>query len=137
MDVSFNPNTDLLYQIGSHHATGAFRKIMDISGRFQCTFKDITLLQHLLEQASDSTNLTAKGGIDESTLAADSGWTGSVSRSAAASLVFTNPQDATKILTIELQGLSFDEHSTSGLEPVEVIMQELPFKALAAQIVQV
>ena len=137
VDVSFNPNTDLLYQIGSHHATGAFRKIMDISGRFQCTFKDITLLQHLLEQASDSTNLTAKGGIDESTLAADSGWTGSVSRSAAASLVFTNPQDATKILTIELQGLSFDEHSTSGLEPVEVIMQELPFKALAAQIVQV
>ena len=127
VDVSFNPNADLLYKIGSHHATGAFRKVMDISGRFQCTFKDITLLQHLLEQASDSTNLTAKGGIAQA-----SGATG-----AAATLTFTNPQDASKILTIELQGLSFDEHSTSGLEPVEVIMQELPFKALSAKITQV
>ena len=127
VDVSFNPNADLLYKIGQHYATGAFRKVMDISGRFQCTFKDITLLQHLLEQASDSTNLTAKGGIAQA-----SGATG-----AAATLTFTNPQDASKILTIELQGLSFDEHSTSGLEPVEVIMQELPFKALSAKITQV
>ena len=74
-----------------------------------------------------STNLTAKGGIAQA-----SGATG-----AAATLTFTNPQAASKILTIELQGLSFDEHSTSGLEPVEVIMQELPFKALSAKITQV
>ena len=127
VDVSFNPNADLLYKIGSHHATGAFRKVMDISGRFQCTFKDITLLQHLLDQAADATASTAKGGIAQA-----SGATG-----AAATLTFTNPQDASKILTIELQGLSFDEHSTSGLEPVEVIMQELPFKALSAKITQV
>jgi len=126
VDINFNQNSDLLYKIGSHHATGAFRKVLDITGRFQCTFKDITLLQHLLDQAADATALTAKGGIDED----------SSTPTVAASLTFTNPQDADQILTIELTGLSFDEHSVTGLEPVEVVFQDLPFKAIAAKITQ-
>tara|TARA_R110002020_G_scaffold385655_2_gene596564 strand:+ start:2461 stop:3501 length:1041 start_codon:yes stop_codon:yes gene_type:complete len=127
VDVNFNQNAELLYKLGSHYATQSFRKVLDITGRFQTTFKDITLLQHLLDQASDSTNLTAKGGIAED----------SSSPTVAAKLVFTNPQDSSKILTIELTGLSFDEHSVSGLEPVEVVYQELPFKALAAKVTQI
>jgi|TARA_R110000824_G_scaffold356890_2_gene544188 hypothetical protein len=127
VDVNFNQNAELLYKLGSHYATQSYRKVLDITGRFQTTFKDITLLQHLLEQASDSTNLTAKGGIAED----------SSSPTVAAKLVFDNPQDTSKKLTIELTGLSFDEHSVTGLEPVEVVYQELPFKALAAKITQI
>jgi len=130
VDINFNNNAELLYKLGSHYATQSFRRVLDITGRFQTTFKDITLLQHLLDQASDSTNLTAKGGIAE---ASASGSNSPV----AAKLVFTNPQDSSKTLTIELNGLSFDEHSISGLEPVEVVYQELPFKALTAKITQV
>jgi len=126
-NITFNQNADLLYGLGEHHAKEAYRKVLEVTGSFTTTFKDNLLLQHVLDQAADYTGSgvgagDSKGGIDED------------GSNVALSLVLTSGDDSGKSITIDLQGLSFDEHSITGLEPIEPVMQDLPFKARVARI---
>ena len=127
-NITFNQNGELLYGLGSQHAQEKFRRVLEVTGSFTTTFKDNLLLQHLLDQAEDYTGSggvgsgDGKGGIDED------------GSNVAASLVLTSADDSGKSITIDLQGLSFDSHSVTGLEPVEPVMQDLPFKARVARV---
>ena len=40
-------------------------------------------------------------------------------------------------MTIEFEGVSFGEHSVTGLEPVQPVFEELPFKARSAKIASI
>ena len=122
-NINFNANQNLLYQLGSHHAVDSYRQVFEITGSFQTSFKDLTHLTHLLNQASDDVN--SKG------ISNKSGNTMVDVSSVGAELQFTN---GTRHIQVELQGLSFGSHDISGLVPVQPVFEELPFKALAARV---
>lgn len=122
LDLSINQNAELLYKLGSHQAVDAYRRVLEISGRFRTSWKDKTHLQHLIDQATDATALTNKGGILENS-------------NVACELTFNNPEDNNKDMIITLKGLAFDDHTVSGLEPVEPLFEDLSFHAQALKVV--
>jgi len=109
VDVTFTTNNELLYGLGSHYAKTSFRKIFDIGGRFKTTFKDKYLLQHVIDQSR-----TENETINED------------ASNVALELMFTNGNRSMKF---EFGGVSLNDHSTSGIEPAEVIYEELNWKA--------
>ena len=109
VDVTFTTNNELLYGLGSHYAQTSFRKIFDIGGRFKTTFKDKTLLQHVIDQSRTEVEVLPQ---DSSNVALE--------------LMFTN---GTKSMKFEFGGISLNDHSTSGIEPAQIIYEELNFKA--------
>ena len=119
IDVSFSTSAELLYALGSHYAQNSFRKVFDIGGRFKTTFKDSALLQYVIDQSIPTLET-------EVLPVASSGTTG-----VALSLTFTN---GSKSITIEFQGVSLTDHSTSGLEPNEVLYEDVSFKAKSSRI---
>ena len=52
----------------------------------------------------------------------------------SAELTFTSTEDNGKSMKIELKGLSFGDHTVTGLEPVEPVFEELSWKAQAARV---
>jgi len=115
IDVSFATNAELLFGLGKHYAQNAFRKVFDIGGRFKTTIKDGALLQYVIDQSII--------GTETETLVPVSG-VGLV-------LTFTN---GTKSIKIEFGGVSLTDHSASGLEPNEVLFEEVNFKAKSSKI---
>ena len=123
-DMTFNQNAELLYKLGQHHAAESFRKVLDISGSFKTSWQNTTLFTHILNQANDLAE--QDGSIPPVPSGDDSGL--------GAKLTFTHAGDSGKSLVILLKGISFGEHSVTGLEPVEPVFEELPFKCKSAQI---
>ena len=114
VDLTFATNAELLWGLGSHHASTVFRKIFDVTGRFKTSFKNGELIQAVVDQAIAGTETmeeTANVGLD---------------------LTFTN---GSKSLKIELGGISITDHSVSGIEPAEPIFEEVNIKAKSARIV--
>lgn len=115
IDVSFATSAELLYALGSHYAQNSFRKVFDIGGRFKTTFKDSALLQYVIDQSIltlETETLTGTAGV-------------------GLSLTFTN---GNKSILIEFGGVSLTDHSTSGLEPNEVLYEDVSFKAKSSRI---
>jgi hypothetical protein len=123
VDITFSPNTELLWGLGSHYAQNAFRRVFDIGGRFRTTFKDGTLLQYVIDQS-----IKGAKSIAAETLAETS--------SVGLSLTFTNAGLGTggKSLKLEFGGVSLADHSNSGIEPAEPIFEELNWKAKSSKI---
>tara|TARA_R110002051_G_scaffold3442_3_gene18622 strand:- start:310 stop:1413 length:1104 start_codon:yes stop_codon:yes gene_type:complete len=116
VDITLSTNAELLWGLGSHHATNVFRKIFDVTGRFRTSFKNKALIQAVIDQSrvagTETIQEVANVGL---------------------SLTFTNPSN--KSLKIELGGISITDHSTSGIEPAEPIFEEVNFKAKSVRIV--
>jgi hypothetical protein len=117
VDVTWATNAEILYELGSHYGVAAFRKIFEITGRLRATFNDSKMLQYVIDQSI--------AGAEIETIVDN------VS-SVSMTLTFTN---GTKSITIEFGGVSFGDHSTSGIEPSEVVFEEINWKAKAARIV--
>ena len=121
IDITFATNAELLWGLGSHHASTVFRKILDVGGRFKTSLKNGDLIQAVINQS------LFDNGTKE-TIAETS--------NVALKLVFENlATSATKSLTIELGGVSLTDHNTTGIEPAEPIFEEVSFKAKSARIV--
>ena len=121
VDINFATNAELLWGLGSHHASTVFRKILDVGGRFKTSSKNGELIQAVINQSLFDDG--SKETLDEDT-------------GVALKLVFENlASSATKSLTIELGGVSIIDHNTSGIEPAEPIFEEINFKAKSARIV--
>ena len=123
-DMNINQNAELLYKLGQHHAAESFRKVLDITGRFQTSWRDTTLLTHILNQANDTTE--TDGSIAGASGGDDSGL--------GAKLTFSHAGDSGKTMIITFKGISFGEHNVTGLEPVQPVFEELPFKAKSIQV---
>jgi len=119
IDLSFAPNAEMLYALGSHYARNAFRRIFDVGGRFRTTHKDGALLQYVINQSI--------AGLETETVAEGTGADAGV----GLELTFTN---GSNIMEIEFGGVSLSDHSTSGLEPAEPIYEEVNFKAKSSHI---
>ena len=120
IDVSFATSAELLYALGSHYAQNSFRKVFDIGGRFKTTFKDSALLQYVIDQSIKA--------LETEVLPVASKQTSGV----GLSLTF---ESGNKSITIQFQGVSITDHSVSGLEPNEVLYEEVNFKAKSSRII--
>jgi hypothetical protein len=100
-DITFNTNSELLYQQGSPNAVGAFRKLFEMTGKFNASFIDKTQLQRVIDRTELAT-LTVE---------------------------FTNGLTTTneKSIKIEFTGVGLSEHSLS-IAPVEPIFEDLTFQ---------
>ena len=115
IDVSFATNAELLFGLGQHYAQNAFRKVFDIGGRFKTTIKDGALLQYVIDQSIKTLETETLTGTNNVGL----------------SLKFEN---GSKSILIEFGGVSLTDHSASGLEPNEVLFEEVNFKAKSSKI---
>ena len=115
-DVNWTQNSELLYGLGSHYAQGAFKKTLDISGKFKTSFKNDTMATHVLDQAKSSSNTVTLP---------DTGM------GVGIELLFTN---GTKSMKIELHDVAIGDYSVSGIEPVEPIFEDISWKAKTALI---
>jgi len=122
-DISFNLNPDLLYQIGSHQAVEAFRRVFEITGTFQASWVNSTLLDHVLAQVQVPNAAAYEETIGGTTPELE--------------LNFTNGQGTTaeRTITITLEGVSPTEHSVAGIEPVEPVFESITWQAKSANIV--
>ena len=100
-DISFSSNTELLYEQGSANAVGAFRKLFEMTGKFNASFIDKAQLQKVFNRTELAT-LTA---------------------------IFTNGLTGTseKSIKIEFAGIGLSEHSLS-IAPNEPIFEDLTFQ---------
>jgi hypothetical protein len=100
-DITFAANTELLYQQGDPNAVGAFRKLFEMTGKFNASFLDKTQLQRVLDRAEVATF----------------------------TVEFTNGLSTTneKSIKLEFAGVSLSEHSLS-IAPNEPIFEDLTFQ---------
>jgi hypothetical protein len=121
-DISFNINPDMLYQIGSHQAVEAFRRVFEITGTFQASWVNATLLNHVLAQVqvpnAAAYEETIGGSAPELELDFTNGRTG----------------DDERRIQITLEGVSPTEHSIAGIEPVEPVFESITWQAKSANI---
>ena len=113
VDLTFSQNTEMLYGLGSNYSVGAYRRVLDVTGRFRAVWKDATIIQHVIDQVRD----------DEEMLDYTSG--------VGMQLTFTN---GIRLIRIELDDLGIADHGVSGIEPVEPIFEEINWKAKVARI---
>ena len=113
IDLTFAQNTEMLYGLGSNYSVGAYRRVLDVTGRFRAVWKDATIIQHVIDQVRDSEEM-----LD---------YTSGVGMQ----LTFTN---GTKLIKIELDDLGIADHGVSGIEPVEPVFEEINWKAKVARI---
>ncbi len=100
-DISFTSNTELLYEQGSANAVGGFRKLFEMTGKFNASFIDKTQLQRVFDRTELAT-LTVE---------------------------FTNGLSGTseKAIKVEFAGVGLSEHSLS-IVPNEPVFEDLTFQ---------
>ena len=120
ISTTFTQNANLLYAIGSHKATSAYRQGFDINGTFQSSWKDNNKLQQLIDQIDTPPSSEIHSGS-----------------SAALELKFTNggSGSAEKSITITLHGVTIDTHNVDGIVPVEPVFETINFEARGASVV--
>ena len=112
VDITFAQNTELLYGLNSNSAIGAYRKVLDITGRFKTAWKDSALIQYVINQV-----VTGQETLDTSGVGMQ--------------LTFTNGSNSIKV---ELDDASFADHGVSGLEPVEPVFEEINWQVKHARV---
>ena len=115
-DVSWTTNSELLYGIGSHYAQSAYKKALDITGKFKASFKDSIIATHVLDQAKDTSNTIQLAGATDAV---------------GIELEFVSGSDSLKI---ELEGVSIGDYSVTGIEPVEPVFEDISWKAKSARV---
>ncbi len=121
-DINFTQNTDLLYKLGQNKATNSYKRVLDITGRFRASWLNTDKLLAVINQQAGSGHKEtwgdayAGGGTD-----------------VELNLTFDNAASG-KSLVITLNGLSFADHSVTGLEPVEPIFEELNWQAKTCKV---
>jgi hypothetical protein len=116
-DINWATNSELLYGIGSHYAQSAYKKALDITGKFKASFKNSEIATHVLDQAKDTGNQIQLGNNESDEVGIE--------------LNFVSGSDSLKI---ELKGVAIGDYSLSGIEPVEPIFEDVSWKAKSAQI---
>tara|TARA_B110001454_G_C12711606_1_gene430947 strand:- start:1601 stop:2572 length:972 start_codon:yes stop_codon:yes gene_type:complete len=101
IDITLAANTELLYEQGDANAVGSFRKLFEMTGKFNASFIDKVQLQRVFDRTEVAT-LTVE---------------------------FTNGLTGTseKSIKLEFAGISLSEHSLS-IAPNEPIFQDLSFQ---------
>ena len=115
IDITFAQNAEMLYGIGSNYSVDAFRRVLEVTGRFRAVWRNDNLLQHVIDQIRSSEEVLNYGATSGVGL----------------ELTFTN---GVNIIKIELNDLGVGDHNVTGIEPVEPVFEEINFKAKHARL---
>ena len=119
IDLTFNQNPDLLFEVGSHQAVDAYRRIFEVTGRFRASWVNKDMLEHTLNQISAGTAGTYSETLDTST----------------PYLEVLFQKDSNEEIKVTLTGIAPTDFSISGLEPVEPVFEDITWQAKSAVIV--
>lgn len=109
-DLNINSNAELVYEFGTADSADAFRKILELTGKVSVTLKDATLLNSLYgraEAANDMVITLSNGGAG----------------------------NALREIAITLSGVSFSNHNTTGIEPGELVIENVDFQAKGINVI--
>lgn len=107
-DLNINSNAELLWELGSANAVGAWRKILEMTGKLNVTVKDASFYNIVAgrsEQASMTVTIT-------------NGLSGT----------------AEKSIVMVFAGIGFGTHNNTGIEPGELVLQNMDFQARTVKI---
>lgn len=108
-DITFNPNTELLWGVGSVQAVSAVRKVFEMTGRFSASYLNSTLLAKLIAREEYATlQITFTNGL-----------TGANEKS----------------IVINATGVGISEHSNPTIAAGEVIFEDISFQWRSCQII--
>jgi hypothetical protein len=120
VSVAFTQNVNLLYRIGSHKATAAYRQGFDINGSFQASWKDDAMFKQLLNQIETTPTTEIYSGSNT-----------------ALELKFTNGASGAseKTITMNIYGVAIDSQSVDGIRPVDPVFETINWEARGATII--
>ena len=118
-DITFTQGANLLYGLSNAQAVSSYRQLFEITGRFQASWLDVTKLDDVLAQIGQDTATT----VDR--------------EQASIELVFTNGLSGTsrRAITITLSDIGIDNHSITGIEPVEPVFEEITWQCKSCSII--
>ncbi len=109
-DLNINSNAELVYGFNSANSEDAYRKILELTGKVGVTLKDSHFWEEVLGRAESS---------NEMVITLSNGGAG----------------DALREIVIKLSGVSFSVHSTVGIEPGELVIENLDFQARGINVI--
>ena len=110
-DLSLNPNAELLYQHGCHHAVSAYRRVFEMSGSFTAPYINMSEINKVYAQIEDNCECLLR---EDPTL----------------TLVFDNSGTlgAQRRITYTFTGILIKDHNTAA-EPIEPIFETVNWQA--------
>ena len=112
-DINFNQNGELLYQVGSNQAVTAIKRKLEITGKFQASWKNDDMIDALITQLKGATFNETYGDFD--------------SVGVEFELLFTNGLSGNDERYIKITGfdLGITDHNVTGIEPAEPVFEEI------------
>ena len=104
-DLSISSNAELIYEMGSKLSVDAYRKILEMTGKISLVLYDATLLESVYGRGETTNDLvvTLSNGVASSS-------------------------DTTRNIVMTFTGCSFSSHDTAGVEPGELLLENLDFQ---------
>lgn len=109
-DLNLNTNAELLFEFGSELSVDAWRKILEMTGKVTVTVKDSAFLKEVLNRAESANDMVV-----------------TISNGAAG--------DALREIVMTFTGVSFSSHGNTGIEPGELILENVDFQARSVTVV--
>ena len=109
-DLNINSNAELVYEFNSANSVEAFRKILELTGKVGITLKDPTMLNSVYSRAEAANDMVIT--LDNK--------------------LATN---AERKIVITLTGISFSSHNTSGIEPGQLVIENIDFQAKSINVI--
>ena len=109
-DLNINSNAELIYGMGSELSVDAYRKILEMTGKISVVLYDSDLLESVYGRAEAANNLvvTLSNGLAGTSL---------------------------RNIVMTFTGCSFSSHDTSGVEPGELLLENLDFQCKHVSVV--
>ena len=104
-DLNLNSNAELIYQMGTSDSVDTFRKILEMTGKAQIVLKSSAFLDSVLGRSETTNNLVV-----------------TISNGAASS------SNTTRNIVMTFTGCSFSINSVSGMEPGELLLEDVDFQ---------
>jgi len=109
-DLNINSNAELIYEMGNKLSADAYRKILELTGKISVVLYDSDLLESVYGRAETSHDLV---------VTLSNGLTGT----------------STRNIVMTFTGCSFSSHDSAGVEPGELLLENLDFQCKHVSIV--
>jgi len=105
-DLNMNTNAELVYEFNQSTSTGAIRKILELTGKVSITLSDSTMLEEVYGRAESANDLVVT----------------------LTNLPETGNTDPQRSIKMTFSGCSFSTHNTTGIEPSELVIENMDFQ---------
>tara|TARA_R110000744_G_scaffold159683_2_gene275805 strand:- start:107 stop:1087 length:981 start_codon:yes stop_codon:yes gene_type:complete len=110
IDLDIASNAELIYQMGQSDSVDAYRKILELTGKISLVLKSSAFLESVYSRATTGHDLV---------ITISNGGSGLALRS----------------IVMTLTGCSFSSHNTNGIEPGELLLEDVDFQCKTITVV--